>query len=85
MNKKEDNLFQDLMDIDELEDIELYQDELEDELNEDYEEHEKDEEEAPWELIEDIDGLSELLEDEENLEEYFVEEFPGLYRLKKRN
>ncbi|SHI71230.1 hypothetical protein SAMN05444401_1426 [Clostridium amylolyticum] len=76
MNKKDHNIFQDLKDVDELEDIEI----LDDELNNTYEE---DEEETPWELIEDIDGLSDLLEDEENLEEYFVEEFPGLYRLKK--
>lgn len=77
MNKKDHNIFQDLEDVDELEDIEI----LDDELNNTYEE---DEEEAPWELIEDIEGLSDMLE-EENLDEYFVEEFPGLYRLKKRN
>jgi|GEM_PF-4445207 len=75
MNKKDHNIFQDLEDVDELEDIEI----LDDELNNTYEE---DEEEAPWELIEDIEGLSDMLE-EENLDEYFVEEFPGLYRLKK--
>lgn len=75
MNKKDHNIFQDLKDVDELEDIEI----LDDELNNTYEE---DEEEAPWELIEDIEGLSDMLE-EENLDEYFVEEFPGLYRLKK--
>lgn len=75
MNKKDHNIFQDLEDVDELEDIEI----LDDELNNTYEE---DEEETPWELIEDIEGLSDMLE-EENLDEYFVEEFPGLYRLKK--
>lgn len=77
MNKNDDNIFQDSKDMDELEDIEI----LDDELNNTYEEDEE-EEETPWELIEDIEGLSDMLE-EENLDEYFVEEFPGLYRLKK--
>jgi len=35
------------------------------------------------ELIDDIEGLRELLESKMNAEKYTVEEFPGLIRLKK--
>lgn len=75
MNKNDHSIFQDSKDMDEIEDIEI----LDDELNSANE----DEEETPWELIGDVEGLSDLLE-EENLDEYFVEEFPGLYTLKKK-
>lgn len=37
------------------------------------------------ELIDDIEGLRELLEDEEKASQYISEEYPGLIRLKKRN
>ena len=35
-----------------------------------------------WEFIDDIDGVKELLEDEEDNSELLQEEFPGLIRLK---
>ena len=34
------------------------------------------------ELIDDIEGLRELLENKEHLEKYTVEEFPGFIRFK---
>lgn len=37
------------------------------------------------ELIDDIEGLRELLEDEEKASQYISEEYPGLIRLRKRN
>lgn len=37
------------------------------------------------ELIDDIEGLRELLEDEEKASQYTYEEFPGLIRLRKNN
>ena len=46
---------------------------------------EENEEEIPFELIDDIPGLSELMEDEEDSKKYLVEEYPGLYRLKKKD
>lgn len=36
------------------------------------------------EYIDDVDGLSELMEDEDRLKKYANEEFPGLIRLKVR-
>ncbi len=42
------------------------------------------EDETPWEFIEDIPGLSELLEDEDS-GDLIIEEYPGLYRLKKKD
>lgn len=36
------------------------------------------------EYIDDIDGLSELMEDEDKFKEYAEEEFPGLIRFKER-
>lgn len=36
------------------------------------------------EYIDDIDGLSELMEDEDKFKEYAHEEFPGLIRFKER-
>lgn len=63
--------------------MELYDKEVEQffkentELDEEYKE-----EDMPWELIDDIEGLSDMLS-EENVEEFFDEEYPGLYRIKK--
>ncbi|MBE6068169.1 MAG: hypothetical protein E7211_10845 [Clostridium lundense] len=37
------------------------------------------------ELIDDIEGLRDLLEDEEKASQYVYEEFPGLIRLRKNN
>jgi len=37
-----------------------------------------------WELIEDIEGVSEILENEEENSELLQEEFPGLMRLKNK-
>lgn len=37
------------------------------------------------ELIDDIEGLRELLEDEEKASQYISEEYPGLIRLRKKN
>lgn len=37
------------------------------------------------ELIDDIEGLRDLLEDEEKASQYISEEYPGLIRLRKRN
>lgn len=46
---------------------------------------EENEEEMPFEFIDDIPGLSELMEDEEDSKKYLVEEYPGLYRVKKND
>lgn len=37
------------------------------------------------ELIDDIEGLRDLLDDEEKASQYLYEEFPGLIRLRKKN
>lgn len=38
-----------------------------------------------WELIDDIDGLSEVLEDEKNSKAYVKELYPGLIYIEKEN
>lgn len=63
--------------------------ELYDEYIDDYEVNEEKEDEDVWndniEYIDDIDGLNELLEDEDKLKELTSEEFPGFIRFKGRN
>jgi hypothetical protein len=44
---------------------------------------ETDENGVEIEHIEDIDGLSDLINDEENHDKYFIEEFPGLLKFDK--
>ena len=44
---------------------------------------EEDDEAGGFELIDDIEGLRELIENKNYLEKYTVEEFPGLIRFKK--
>lgn len=39
--------------------------------------------EVPFELIDDIDGLSEILEDEKKREKYINETYPGMFTIKK--
>lgn len=39
--------------------------------------------EVPFELIDDIDGLSEILEDEKKREKYINETYPGMFVIKK--
>ncbi len=46
---------------------------------------EEKEEEMPYEFIEDIPGLSELMGDDEDSKKYLVEEYPGMYRIKKKD
>ncbi|MBI6872478.1 hypothetical protein [Clostridium aciditolerans] len=63
--------------------------ELYDEYIDDYEVIKEKEDEDVWndniEYIDDIDGLNELLEDEDKLKELTSEEFPGFIRFKGRN
>ncbi|RXI46894.1 hypothetical protein DP145_04915 [Clostridium tetani] len=44
---------------------------------------EEGEDEYPYEFIEDIEGLSEILENQEKSEKFTYEEFPGLIKIKK--
>ena len=46
---------------------------------------EENDDETPFEFIEDIPGLSELMEDEEDSKKYLIEEYPGLFRIKKKD
>jgi hypothetical protein len=73
--------------VDDLDEVQEYEDvdEIED-LNQGSEEGDSDIEEADnevWEYIDDIDGLSDILNDKENFEKYAEEEYPGLIKLKK--
>lgn len=60
------------------EDTEVTTDTLDDSTDEDFNDEK-------LELIDDIDGLSEMLNDEKLLGKMAVEEFPGLIRIKKDN
>lgn len=40
--------------------------------------------EVPFELIDDVDGLSEILEDEERRKKYIDETYPGMFIIKKK-
>ena len=41
--------------------------------------------EDTWDFIDDIKELKDLVEDPENLSDDFIEEFPGLIRLKNKD
>lgn len=62
---------------------------LYDEYMDDYESSAEKQDEDVWndniEYIDDIDGLSELMEDEDKLKELTCEDFPGFIRFKRRN
>lgn len=61
---------------------EVNETELLDDYNDDYiDTNEKGE--VPFELIDDIDGLSEILEDEKKREKYTYETYPGMFVIKK--
>lgn len=61
---------------------EVNETELLDDYNDDY--IDTDEKgEVPFELIDDIDGLSEILEDEKKRKKYTSETYPGMFIIKK--
>ncbi|WP_125153706.1 hypothetical protein [Clostridium rectalis] len=78
---KIDSILEESEELDKENNIEFVGDEytktqVDDYLNEDKEED--------MDLIDDIEGLRELLEDEKKSKEFVFEEFPGLIRLKKK-
>lgn len=73
--------------IDDLDDFKDYDDEItnpdsEEELTGDISDDTSNE---VWEYIDDIDGLRDILEDEDKYSKYIEEEFPGFIKLKKLN
>lgn len=48
-----------------------------------YEDGDEKLEEQEWELIEDIKGLPEMMENDDEIKENFEEEFPGLLKVKR--
>ncbi|MFL0249816.1 hypothetical protein ACJDT4_05230 [Clostridium neuense] len=61
---------------------EINQTELLNDYDDDYVDTDK-KEEIDFELIDDIDGLNEILEDEEKRKKYIEETYPGMFSIKK--
>ncbi|WML34999.1 hypothetical protein [Clostridium sp. OS1-26] len=88
-NKEVDDFARPEDDIEETEEDSEQKEVLYDEYVDDYELSEEKQDEDVWndsiEYIDDIDGLSELLEDEDKIKELTSEEFPGFIKFKGRN